>query len=222
MNKLKHIALFMFVCFICTAGYAQPVFKGGQSALNNFLTSHIVYPEFSLKNCIEATVQVSFRVDRAGKVSNVKIHKGLGIDLDDEAVRVVKMTTGKWTLPSNIEAANFVLPIRFSPDYSRCNTISKMSVDEAIAAYKARQELENAVTNYYKNKYQGKADTSKQTYIDALKQQLGFDDELIDDVLKQAQSKLKQGDQDGACTDWKFIRNIGSNRADKFIAQYCK
>jgi TonB family protein len=209
--------------FFSLTGYAQqPVFKGGQNALNNFLTQHIVYPEFARKNCIEATIQVSFRVNKDGNISDVKAYRGLGIDLDDEAVRVVKMTTGKWTLPAGVEAANLVLPIRFAPDYNRCTSATRMSVDEAIAAYKARQALEDAVTNYYENKYLGKVDTSKEAYIISLKKQLGFDDDLIDDVLKQAADKLKQGDRDGACTDWKFIRNIGSNKADKFIAQYCK
>jgi hypothetical protein len=91
----------------------------------------------------------------------------------------------------------------------------------AINNYKVQQELENAVTNYYINKYKGKADLSKESYIITLKKQLGFDDDLINDLLKQAKEKLKQGDKDSACTDWNFIHNIGSNKADSFIAKYC-
>lgn len=220
---IKRFLLLISVLAIAIGGYAQPVFKGGAGALSAFLKDHIVYPEFSRKNCIEATIQVAFRVNRDGTVDQVKVHRGLGIDLDDEAVRVVKMTSGKWALPNGNRSASLILPIHFTPDYSRCTKASNgMSMDEAIAAYQSRQELENAVTNYYENKYAGKADTAKEGYIIALKQQLGFDDDLIDDVLKQAADKLKQGDHDGACTDWKFIRNIGSNRADKFLAQYCK
>jgi TonB family protein len=222
MNKLSFFVALFALLIIGTTAHAQPLFKGGEQALNNFLKDHIIYPEFASKNCIEATIRVSFRVDKGGMVSDVKAYRGPGIDLDDEAVRVIKMTTGKWTLPAGQEAGSVVLPIRFAPDYGHCATATKMSMDEAIRAYQNRQELENAVTNYYENKYLGKADTTKQAYIDGLKVQLGFDDELIDDVLKQAEGKLKQGDQDGACTDWKFIRNIGSARADRFIAQYCK
>ncbi|MES2278078.1 MAG: TonB family protein [Bacteroidota bacterium] len=222
MNKLGRFILVLGILCSSFATYAQPVFKGGGQALENFLKEHIIYPEFSSKNCISASIKVSFRVDKTGKVTNVKTNNGLGIDLDDEAIRVVKMTSGKWTLPAGIAAANYLLPIRFTPDYSHCSTATPMSIEQAITQYKARQELENAVTNYYENKYAGKADTTKQSYIDALKQQLGFDDELIDDVLKQASAKLKQGDTDGACTDWKFIRNIGSDKADGFIARYCK
>lgn len=219
-----------WLCFVVagvilsnTNVHAQATFKGGQAALNNFLTEHIVYPEFSSKNCIAATIRVGFTVGKDGHVTNVKVQQGLGIDLDDEAVRVVKMTSGKWTLSQGYQSAKLVLPIRFTPDYSRCTAANNaMSPDQAIAAYKARQELENAVTNYYENKYAGKADTTKEAYIEALKKQLGFDDELIDEILQRADHKLKQGDTEGACTDWKFIRNIGSDRADSFIGRYCK
>jgi hypothetical protein len=41
-------------------------------------------------------------------------------------------------------------------------------------------------------------------------------------VLDEADKKLQQRDTAAACHDWKFIRNIGSNRADEFLAKYCK
>ncbi len=217
--------LILFVAAMAYAGLAmaQPAFKGGSTALDAFLSGHIVYPEYSSRNCISATVQVGFRVDRSGQVFDVKVLNGPGIDLDDEALRVVKLTSGKWMVPAGYNGPfNMVLPIHFTPDYSHCTNAIGRDIEEAITAYKNRQELENAVTNYYQNKYQGKADTTKEQYIIALKKQLGFDDELIDDVLKQANTKLKQGDKEGACTDWAFIHNIGSSRADQLIAQYCK
>ncbi len=71
---------------------AQPHFKGGDEALSFFLKEHLVYPDYSKQNCISGTIQVSFNVDRAGKVYGVKVYKGMGIDLDDEALRVVGLT----------------------------------------------------------------------------------------------------------------------------------
>ncbi len=218
---MRYILLSGILVTACIA-HAQPAFKGGERALDAFLTQHILYPEFARKNCIAATIQVAFRVNKNGVVDQVQAHNGPGIDLDDEAVRVVKMTTGKWVLPQGAEAARFELPIRFVPENSHCAEATKMSMEQAITAYKARQALEDAVTNYYQNKYAGKADVTKENEINQLKQQLGFDDDFISDVLQQADDKLKQGDNDSACTDWKFIRNIGSNRADTFLAQYCK
>jgi TonB family protein len=214
-------SLFVFLQFLAITALAQPSFKGGSGALNSFLTSNIVYPEFSRLNCISATIQVGFKLDKAGKVQDVKVVRGLGIDLDDEAVRVVKLTTGNWTVPENYTDAEIVLPIRFDPDPTRCFN-NNQNVSSAIAAYKVRQEQENAVTNYYKNKYLGKADPTKEPNILALKEQLGFDDEFITDLLSQANKKLKQGDKAGACEDWLFIRNIGSDKAESYIEKYCK
>lgn len=201
---------------------AQPAFKGGQSALLDFLRSKIVYPEYSRQNCIAGTIDVAFKLDKDGKVIDAKVERGLGIDLDDEALRVIKLTSGRWVVPADyISTTSIVQPIRFDPDKTRCGTTTTSDMQAAINDYKNRQELENAVTNYYINKYQGKADLSKEPTIIALKKQLGFDDELINDMLKQANEKLKQHDNDGACTDWNFIRNIGSDKADSFIAKYC-
>lgn len=222
MQKARLIILFISLLASGLSARAQASFNGGQQALESFLKTHIVYPAFSSRNCIGATIKVSFRVDKNGRVSNVKTGNEIGIDLDDEAVRVVKLTSGKWTIPAGREAVNYLLPISFTPDPAHCRAATPMSIAQAVAAYRARQELENAVTNYYENKNAGKADTTKQSYIDALKKQLEFDDELVDQLLEQAAAKLKQGDNEGACTDWKFIRNIGSPRADDFLARYCK
>ncbi|GAB2701227.1 hypothetical protein GCM10027037_27950 [Mucilaginibacter koreensis] len=204
--------------------FAQPQFKGGSSALDAYLTKNIIYPEYSRQNCIAGVVQVAFKLDKAGKIYDANVQQGLGIDLDDEALRVVKMTSNKWDLPAGYEGnTTLVLPVRFTPDYSRCALNSnQVNQSTAINNYLARQELQNAVTNYYKNKYLGKADTTKQPEIDRLKKQLGFDDDFITDVLQQAEEKQRQGDSEGACETWQFIRNIGSNRADDMIAKYCK
>lgn len=204
------------------AANAQPAFKGGQRVLDNFLLSKIVYPEYSRRNCISGVVDIAFRLDKSGKVIDARVQKGPGIDLDDEALRVIKLTSGQWVIPADYKSTTYLVqPIRFNPDQTRCSSSSANDMQVAIADYKNRQELENAVTNYYINKYQGKADLSKEATIIALKKQLGFDDELVNDLLGQANEKLKQRDTEGACTDWNFIRNIGSSKADSFIEKYC-
>ncbi len=217
-----NIILWVSCCFLAMA---QPTFKGGASALNSFIASHIIYPEFSSQNCIEGNIQVSFSIDKNGNVADAKVQQGPGIDLDDEALRVVKLTSGKWQIPADYNSAvRVVLPIRFKPDFAKCQrrTTPTMTMDQAIVAYQRRQELENAVTNYYINKDAGKADPGKESEINALKNELGINEDLWKDLLDLANEKLKQGDQEGACKDWKFIKNTGSDLADTFIAKYCK
>lgn len=220
--RLRSFILLAFIITFAIKANAQPQFKGGAEALDRFLAANIVYPEYSRQNCIPGTIKVKFRLDSLGKVREASAIDGLGIDLDDEAVRVIKMTSGKWQLPAHYNTNNnIVLPIRFVPDNARCTNATNASINAAIASYQSQQELQNAVTNYYKNKYIGKADTTKETQIIILKKQLGYNDDFIADVLEQANKKLKQGDKDGACEDWDFIHNIGSDRADEFIKRYC-
>lgn len=201
----------------------QPRFKGGPQALQSFLSQNLIYPDFSKQNCISGTVQISFNIDQNNKPVNVKVQKGFGIDLDDEAVRLVKLTAGKWILPPDHDInTTLILPVNFNLNQYNCITRSQVDTEQAITAYKARQALVDAVTNYYENKYLGKADVSKEPEIQALKKQLGFDDDYADEMVNQASQKLKQGDREGACEDWKFVRNIGSNKADAYLAKYCK
>lgn len=201
----------------------QPQFKGGARALNDFLSKNLIYPEYSKQNCISGTVQVSFNIDQNNKPVNVKVQKGFGIDLDDEAIRLVKMTAGKWILPTNHDLhTTIILPVNFNLSDSHCFSASRKDMELAITAYKSRQALVDAVTNYYENKFLGKADVAKEPQIIALKKQLGLDDDYAAEVVDQANQKLKQGDKEGACEDWKFVRNIGSNKADAMLAKYCK
>ncbi len=219
---IKHLLISIVAITVVFTGNAQPAFKGGAQALDNFLLAKIVYPEYSRQNCISGTIKVAFKLDNNGRVVEANVQQGPGIDLDDEALRVIKLTSGMWTIPAGYNAATkLVQPIRFNPDPRRCVSSSKRDMESAVQDYQNRQALENAVTNYYINKYQGKADLSKEPAIIALKKQLGFDDELIYDLLGQANEKLKQGDADSACTTWNFIRNIGSDKADSYIQKYC-
>ncbi|MGI4751067.1 MAG: TonB family protein [Janthinobacterium lividum] len=217
--------LFLFFQTFISAFVAedQPQFKGGQGALNSFLSQNLIYPDYAKQNCISGTVQVSFNIDLNNKPVNVKVQKGFGIDLDDEAIRLVKMTAGKWILPADHDlSTTLILPVNFNLSNSGCSIRSRSDMEQAITAYKAREALVDAVTNYYKNKYLGKADASKEPEILALKKQLGLNDDYADEVIDQANTKLKQGDREGACEDWNFVRNIGSNKADAMLAKYCR
>jgi TonB family protein len=223
MQKIISLLIFICLAFISVA-FGQPTFKGGQAALDEFISGKIIYPEFSRQNCIEATIQVSFLVTTTGQVTDARIQQGPGIDLDDEAVRVIRLTSGKWQVPAGYNSSvRVVLPIRFRPDYTRCQQRANgaMSMNEAITAYQKRQELENAVTNYYTNKRNGKVNQQDESAILALKTELGIDEDLWKELLDQASQKLKQGDKEGACKDWKFIRDTGSNLADTYLAKYC-
>lgn len=77
--------------------YAQemPAFPGGDEKLLQFIYENVIYPEMARRADIEGRLYISFVVRSTGDISDIKIIKGLGAGLDEEAIRVVKKMP-KW------------------------------------------------------------------------------------------------------------------------------
>jgi TonB family protein len=75
-------------------GYAEvmPEFPGGMEAMKKYLADNIKYPEMEFENGIEGKVYLRFVVDELGKLSDVKVLRGVngGPGCDKEARRVVQ------------------------------------------------------------------------------------------------------------------------------------
>ncbi|NNJ54596.1 MAG: energy transducer TonB [Bacteroidia bacterium] len=92
-------------------------FKGGDEGLNRYLAGNIQYPKAALENDTSGTVMLMFIVDKKGRIKNIEvISKRIGYGLEEEAIRVVRSTSGMWQpamqrdKPVNMR---FRLPIRF-------------------------------------------------------------------------------------------------------------
>ena len=69
----------------------MPKFKGGESAMMEFLMMNMKYPQTAVKAKQQGRVIVGFIVRKDGTVSDVHITRSVGYDvLDKEAMRVVK------------------------------------------------------------------------------------------------------------------------------------
>jgi len=90
-------------------------FPGGVSAMKQFITEKITYPEEERQIGMEGTLYVSFVIEKNGTVSNVGIVRSLSANLDNEAMRVVKMMP-KWKPASDHGKAarqKFTIPFLF-------------------------------------------------------------------------------------------------------------
>lgn len=105
-----------------TSKYAIPdspaVFPGGVAALRQYLASNVVYPNIAVKNGVEGKCYLTFVVSDKGKITNVKVKKGV-IDCsecDEEAVRVIKAMPDWTPAKVNGQAVNSIysLPITFN------------------------------------------------------------------------------------------------------------
>lgn len=198
---------------------AQPTLKGG---LDSFVANNKVYPPYSLQNCIDGTVTISFKLNKAGEVYFSKIQKGIGTDLDDEALRLIRLSSGKWIVPADHDTiVSVVVPINFKLSGDDCGNKSQKEIKQAIETYKTNVGMTDAVLNFYKHKAAGKYTIEEERKIVALKTSLGYDDEYMKMRIEDGLKKLKQKDKQGACEDFMFVKNMGYNLADEQIAKYC-
>ena len=94
----------------------KPTFNGGDAnTFSKWVNSELVYPEECKENGISGRVTLGFTIGTDGKVSDVKVLKGVDEKLDAEAVRVLKMSPD-WT-PGMHEGkavpVSFTFPIIF-------------------------------------------------------------------------------------------------------------
>ncbi len=208
-----------FLLLISISVKAQPSLKGG---LNAFVNANKVYPAYSYQNFIQGTVTVAFKLDTEGKVYGAMVRQGIGTDLDDEALRLIRLSSGKWTVPASHDTSVVLIaPMTFSLSGTGVNERSPAQIQQAIANYKSNEGLTNAVLHFYQKK-EGNAKPEELRRIEALKAELGYDEEYLASRIEDGKRKLKQGDEAGACEDFMFVKNMGSSKADELIARYCK
>ncbi|MBO4817702.1 MAG: energy transducer TonB [Bacteroidales bacterium] len=82
---------------VCLKDAKKPRFDGqdGQ-AFCKWIREHQRYPRKAKKAGIEGKVIISFKITAEGKLTDVKLRKGVHPLLDKEAVRVVKSAPQKW------------------------------------------------------------------------------------------------------------------------------
>lgn len=86
-------------------------FKGGWSALSSFIAQNIKCPKDA-----NGRVVVKFTVFKDGSVGDLEVMRGLSIEMDNEAVRVIKATSGLWTPARNngkLVNSSMVIPVLF-------------------------------------------------------------------------------------------------------------
>lgn len=66
-------------------------FPGGEIGLSMFFFTHMVYPKSALAANKEGVVYVDFIVHTDGTLSNFEIKKGINPEMDQEALRLVKL-----------------------------------------------------------------------------------------------------------------------------------
>jgi protein TonB len=93
----------------------MPEYPGGEQAMMKFLGDNINYPTPDREMGIQGRVTVGFIIDENGKVSDIKVLKGLTRTLNEESIRVVsKLKTFKPGVQNGHPVkVRFTLPINY-------------------------------------------------------------------------------------------------------------
>lgn len=103
-----------------------PEYTGGSAAQFWFIRQNMQYPEKAAEEEVSGTVLVSCTVEPDGSVTEPHIFLGSEPLLNDEAIRLVALTSGKW-IPATRNGENIadekVIPITFRLDDDMLKTI---------------------------------------------------------------------------------------------------
>ena len=90
-------------------------FPGGAAAMMKWINDNVKYPQTSIEMNEQGRVFLQFIVEKDGSITNVKVDRGVSLDLDREAKRVIR-NMPKW-VPGEIGGrsirARCRLPINF-------------------------------------------------------------------------------------------------------------
>ena len=126
---------------VFTVVESTPQFTGGMDAFYSHIQKAIRYPKQARIDGIEGKVWVQFVIERDGSVSNVKVLKGIGSLVDEEAVRVLESLPDfkPATQRGKTVRVKKVIPIQFKLDPEKKNPDN---TPQGIITFEEVQDIE--------------------------------------------------------------------------------
>ena len=75
---------------------SMPTYIYGEPALYKLLADNIYYPLKAKEKGIVGKVLIYLYIDKKGQLYDLALHQGIGGGCDEEAIRVLKLTSGNW------------------------------------------------------------------------------------------------------------------------------
>ena len=118
--KSRAIILSLFLLFPLVSAFAQEQdsVRVDANEFSKWVYEHKIYPEEAKKAGIEGRVYTRFTITKEGKLTNVKLLRGVHPLLDEEAIRVIKSAAQIWKPGLNYKGepidVNYTFPVLFS------------------------------------------------------------------------------------------------------------
>jgi len=95
----------------------SPSYPGGEEARVWFVQEHLIYPEKARSMGLQGKVFMTFTVETDGRLTDIRVLRGLGGGCDEEAIRLIQQMP-KWKPAlqrGKPVRAQFNLPLKFNP-----------------------------------------------------------------------------------------------------------
>jgi len=193
---------------ICLSSYSQqdtwssPVFHTDEEGLFYFLSENVRYPNEARENCIMGQVYVTFIVKTSGEIDSLNVQHSVHRSLDQEAMRVIKLTNGLWIpgkVNDEIVDVKYTVPVKFTLKSSGCKETIYF-YNEGIK-FAENKKYEKALTNF--------------------KIAVRRDSHDVKSLLKCAEMKINLNDIPGACEYLQRIKLLEKSEADELLAKHC-
>jgi TonB family protein len=98
--------------------YFPPKYTGGVKEIKKLITENLKYPLEEKTNRTGGKLDVHFRIDTLGNVTNVEVIKGISKNIDEEGIRLIKLLNGWIPATENGKKISiaYAIPILFFPD----------------------------------------------------------------------------------------------------------
>jgi tetratricopeptide (TPR) repeat protein len=206
---MKTIFILAFFISLIQFGNSQnfrnekmPEFNGGDNGLVEFIRTNLHYPVYARDNCITGKEYAWFIITPEGKVDSVRIMGGIHESLDQEAMRVVKLTSGHWNPGKRNDTAiavQYRLPFNFQLVNTGCHDRD----------YYYKEGL--------KFLHKEKFDKALLSFDEAIKKDTFF----VDALYNSAMINIKLKNFQTACNYLNRVKFAGKKEVDELIKKYC-
>lgn len=191
-----------------------PVFPGGEEKLLEFISATMQYPEESKKKEHCGTGYVTFTVGKTGVVYGVKTVRAIDLDMEKEALRIVKLMPAWSPAIYNGKAVAYQVNIPVVFHLEGCVPKSngerfELEVKQKDAVELVKKGNEAREAEHY--------DIAEKFYTRAL----GFLPSA-DILFNRALARLGQGNDQGFCGDLYIASLMGDAQANNMHKEYCK
>ena len=173
-------------------------YKGGPTALDNFITTNKKYPASGNTTCSVGTIESKILVKPSGDIEILEFidFNNLGVDFQFESISVINATKGQWDLAEykgRKVPTSYVVRIDFQPTGNQCEYV--------ISNFKTAQELVAEGSTLFN-------EGSQEEGLTKLSEAINLFPDNAEYLYARGQAYLELSQMDEACSDLTKVKDL--------------